>query len=113
MEPHELFPTIPPIVQLRCVAGFGPYIRPCSASCSFRTSSLIPGSTTAVRAAASTDSSAVQCLDQSSTTAMLQHWPARLVPPPRESTGAPNSRQMDTAATAASTLPGTTTPIGT
>ena len=31
--------------------------------------------------------------DQSMTTAVLQHCPARLVPPPRESTGAENWRQ--------------------
>jgi hypothetical protein len=47
------------------------------------------------------------------TTATLQHWPARLVPPPRLSTGAPKSRQVATVATTSSTVRGTTTPIGT
>ena len=36
---------------------------------------------------------------KSSTTATLQHWPARLVPAPRGSTGAPNFRHAATAAT--------------
>ena len=33
---------------------------------------------------------------KSKTTATLQHWPARLVPAPRGSTGAPNWRQAAT-----------------
>jgi hypothetical protein len=47
-------------------------------------------------------------LVQSITTAVLQHCPARLVPPPRDSTGAPNSAQTLIAAAAASGLRGTT-----
>ncbi len=40
------------------------------------------------------------------TTATLQHWPARLVPPPRERIGAPCSRHASTAATTSSTSAG-------
>ena len=36
--------------------------------------------------------------EQSITTATLQHWPARLVPPPRERIGAPCARQTATVA---------------
>ncbi len=48
----------------------------------------MPGSTTQVVASAATLTTRLQYFDQSSTTASLVHWPARLVPPPRESTGA-------------------------
>jgi len=50
-------------------------------------------------------------LEKSSTTAALHPWPARLVPPPRESTGAPNLRQTVTAATTSASSLGTTSPI--
>ncbi len=39
-----------------------------------------------------TSSTPCMYFDQSITMATLQHWPARLVPPPRDSTGAPNFR---------------------
>ena len=52
-------------------------------------------------------------LVKSSTTATLQHWPARLVPAPRGSTGAPKLRQAATAATTSFVSRGTTRPIGT
>jgi hypothetical protein len=113
VAPHELLPIMPPSVQLSWVAGSGPYSRPYGASCRLRTSSTMPGSTTQVLASASTLISRSQCLDQSITTAVLQHSPARLVPPPRDSTGARCSRQTARASTAASTVRGTTTPIGT
>ncbi len=47
------------------------------------------------------------------TTAALQHWPARLVPPPRDRTGAPCSRQTATVLDHVLHVRGTTTPIGT
>ncbi len=52
-------------------------------------------------------------LEKSSTTALLQHWPARLVPPPRPRMGAPCSRAMRTAAITSSRSRGMTTPMGT
>ena len=73
----------------------------------------MPGSTTQVRASGSTETRPWQYLDQSMTTAALHACPARLVPPPRETTGVPCSAQTATAAAAASTVRGTTTPIGT
>src|SRR5215472_4231627 len=113
VAPHELLPIIPPSVQFMCVDGFGPKLRPVVDSWSLSTSSTMPGSTTQVRAALSTDNSRWQYLDQSSTTAVLVHCPARLVPPPRDRTGAPCARHTATASAAASTVCGTTTPIGT
>ena len=46
-------------------------------------------------------------------TATLQPCPARLVPPPRITIGAPNLRQSSTVPTIASVERGITTPIGT
>ena len=51
--------------------------------------------------------------EKSSTTATFTAWPARLVPPPRETTGASCSRHAGIAATTSSTVRGMTTPIGT
>ena len=50
--------------------------------------------------------SRLRYFEQSITTATLQHWPARLVPPPRERIGAPCSRQTATVATTSSTSRG-------
>src|SRR5438094_7084314 len=113
VAPHELLPIIPPSVQFMCVEGFGPKLRPAPDSCSLSTSRTMPGSTRQVRAALSTDSRRLQYLDQSSTTAVLVHCPARLVPPPRERTGAPCARHTATVSAAASTVRGTITPTGT
>ena len=114
VAPQELLPIMPPSVQFICVAGSGPKRRPYGLRCSlFSTSSTIPGSTVQVRASASIAGTRWQYLVQSMTTAVLVHWPARLVPPPRDSSGAPCSRQTATAATAASTVRGSTTPMGT
>src|SRR5207248_1311966 len=114
VAPHELLPTIPPIVQWLWVDGRGPKTRPpYRRVCAFTSSSTAPGCTIAVRASASTDSTACTYFDQSSMTATLQHWPPRLVPPPRDSTGTACSRHTATASTASSTSRGTTTPIGT
>jgi hypothetical protein len=112
VEPHELLPIIPPIVQLTWVDGFGPTISPYLRTASLSLSSAMPGWTIAVRPPGSTDTTWWQYLVQSITTAALQHCPARLVPPPRDRTGAPNSAQTPTAATAASGVLGTTTPSG-
>ena len=103
---------MPPIVQLTCVDGFGPTISPYFRTASLTLSSAAPGWTIAVRPPGSTESTWWQYLVQSITTAVLQHCPARLVPPPRDSTGAPNSAHTPIAAAAASALRGTTTPSG-
>ncbi len=80
---------MPPSVQWSCVAGFGPNISWCGASCALSSSSTMPGSTTQVLAPGSTETTLRQYLDQSMTTATLHACPARLVPPPRDTTGAP------------------------
>src|SRR5437764_467553 len=51
--------------------------------------------------------------EQSMTSATLQHWPARLVPPPRMVMGAPKRRAAATDSTTSCGVRGTTTPIGT
>ncbi len=111
--PHELLPIMPPSAQWLCVDGLGPNCNPCSDSCRLSSSRTIPGSTTQVRASGSTETSAWQYLVQSMITAVLVACPARLVPPPRDSTGALSRAQTSTARAPASTLRGTTTPSGT
>ncbi len=78
---------MPPIAQLTCGQASGPTIQPEDDSWSLSTSSLMPGSTTAMPASVSTEPIRVQYFVQSITTAALQHCPARLVPPPRDNTG--------------------------
>ena len=112
MEPHELLPIMPPIVQLTWVDGLGPTISPYFLTASLTWSRAMPGCTIAARPPGSTEMTSWQYLVQSMTTASLQHWPARLVPPPLDSTGTLKSRQTCTAAAAASAVFGTTTPIG-
>jgi hypothetical protein len=113
VEPHELLPIIPPMVQLTWVDGLGPTISPYFFTASLTWSRAMPGCTIAARPPGSTEMTSWQYLVQSMTTASLQHWPARLVPPPRDSTGAPSSRHTATASAPASALFGSTTPIGT
>ena len=67
-----------------------PNVRPTRSASSRRRSSTTPGCTRACRLAGSTARMPWQCLEKSMTTATLQHCPARLVPAPRERTGAPN-----------------------
>ncbi len=52
-------------------------------------------------------------LEKSRTTATLQQPPVRLVPHPRESSGASWARQVATVAITSSMSQGITTPIGT
>ena len=59
-----------------------------------------------VRASGSTEIRRWQYFDQSITTAVLVHSPARLVPPPRETIGARWRRHAATAATAGLHRPG-------
>ena len=93
---------MPPSVQYACVAGSGPNVRPCRSAARRRSSSTAPGSTRASRRAGSTSRTRRTWREKSSTTATLQHWPAREVPAPRVRTGAPNRRQTATAATTSS-----------
>ena len=111
--PQELLPIMPPSVQQPCVAGSGPNVRPWPSAAARSASRTTPGSTRAVRASGSISTMRARYFEQSSTTATLQHWPARLVPPPRGRIGASCARQTSTAATTSSTSRGTTTPMGT
>ncbi len=102
--PHESLPIMPPMVQVGWLDGRGPTIRPSRSSTWLTASSTAPACTVIRRPVTSTDSTAPQCLDQSMTTAALQHCPARLVPPPRDSTGTSRARHAATAATPASSV---------
>ena len=84
--PHELLPIMPPNVQWSCVEGSGPYVRPWTFA-AFRTMSQITPGSTRARLSFGNSSKCCRYFDQSITTATLQLWPARLVPPPRLSTG--------------------------
>jgi hypothetical protein len=96
----------------RLVAGSGAKNQPEGASCSFSSSTVMPGSTRHTPAPASSSTSPQQLREISITTARFVHWPARLVPPARASTGAPCSAHTPTARAASSTLAGITTPSG-
>src|SRR5208283_5056357 len=91
--PHELLPIMPPRVQYLWVAGSGPNVRPYLPAALRRSSRTQPGRTRAILRTASISRISLTYLLQSSTIAVLQHCPARLVPAPRERMGAPNSRE--------------------
>jgi hypothetical protein len=110
--PHELLPIIPPSVQWSCVEGSGPNVRPCASASRRRSSRIVPGSTRASFLSGSISSTRFRYFEKSIITATLQHCPARLVPPPREMTGASYSRQRRTVSSTSSTVRGRTTPIG-
>src|SRR5437879_4832918 len=114
--PQELLPIIPPKQQWSWVAGSGPQLKRLLVSfiTFLRNSShTVPGRTRAQRSAVFISRISCMYFDQSITIAALQHWPARLVPPPRESRGAPNLRQAATVWTTSSLDFGMTTPMGT
>ena len=103
---------MPPSVQRSLVDGSGPNSRPAALAARRSDIMIAPGSTSAVAASRSI-ATRVRWREQSITTASLQVWPARLVPPPRMTIAAPCSRHSATAAITASMVRGTTTPIGT
>ncbi len=74
---------------------------------------MTPGSTRAVRASGSIARMWCRYFDPSTTTATLVVWPARPVPPARETIGAPKARQAATMATTSSVVFGIATPMGT
>src|SRR5579862_3583209 len=114
--PQELLPIMPPKQQWLWVAGSGPQVSKLLLSLRARlrsSSHTVPGSTRAQRSRVFTSSTPCMYFDQSSTMATLQHWPARLVPPPRDRTGAPYLRQAATVCTTSSLDLGATTPMGT
>jgi hypothetical protein len=111
--PHELLPIMPPSVLWLWVAGSGAKVRPWRAAAARSSSSTTPGSTRAMRRTGSISRMRSRYFEKSITTATLQHCPHRLVPAPRDSSGAPWRRQMATVRITSSMLRGITTPIGT
>src|SRR4051794_8636669 len=86
------------MVDHGALAGSGGYHSPCCATCAFRSSLTMPGSTTVIRLSAST-SFAAFIRDRSSTTQPSTAFapPDRPVPAPRGTTGTPRSAQTRTA----------------
>src|SRR3954454_20236690 len=112
--PHELLPTLPPIVQRECEDGSGPKIRPACCPVLRLTCSLIaPGWQRTVRCSRSTSPIALRYFELSITIARLTVSPDRLVPPPRLTIGAPKRAQARCVATTSCTDRGSTTPSGT
>jgi len=103
---------MPPSVACALVDTSTGNHRPCGLSCAFRWSSTSPGSTSAVRAVASTFSTRRKCLLLSMTSAAPVVWPHWLVPAPRGSTGTASSRAMSIAAAMSCSVRGTNTPTG-
>ena len=112
LAPQELLPAMPPMVQRALVLGSTGKNSPCGPSSRLRWLSTSPGSTSAVRACASTCRTRRKYLVQSSTSARLTVCPHWLVPPPRGSTETPCSRAMAMVACTSATVRGTTTPTG-
>src|SRR4051794_16509200 len=111
--PHELLPMFPPIVQRECDDGSGPNTRFCSPVCSLSCSLMTPVWQVTRRPATSTSPMPVRYLEKSMITALLTVSPDRLVPPPRQVTGARYAEQAFIVCTTSSSVFGTTTPIGT
>src|SRR3954470_12454488 len=111
--PQELLPSMPPRVQWLWVAGSGPKVRPYFPAAFRRLSRPQPGRTVDVFRVGSMLRICPRYLDQSITMAVLQHGPARLVPPPRDNNGTPNFLQAATVLITSSMDFGMTTPMGT
>jgi hypothetical protein len=87
-------------------------VSPCTWAASRSRSRTTPGCTRASFRSASISRIRFRYFEQSTTTATFVVCPARPVPPPRGTIGAPCSRQRATVATTSSTERGITTPIG-
>ena len=72
----------------------------------------MPGSTTQVRFATSSETIRFRCFEKSTTMPSLTVWPHCEVPPPRGVTIRPSSRAIASARSASSIERGTTTPNG-
>ena len=112
MEPQELLPAMPPMVQRDCVDGSTGKNSPCGFRLALSCDSTVPGSTVTVLVLVSRASVLRRYFVQSRTIARLTVWPHWLVPPPRGSTGTPASRAIASTAWTSAVLRGTTTPIG-
>ena len=110
--PHELLPTMPPMVARDAVETSTGNQRPCGFSWRLRSSSTMPGSTRQVRLDTSRSSRRLRCREPSITMPVLTVWPHWEVPPPRAVMGIPASRAMSSVSLAAAIVRGTTTPAG-
>ena len=103
---------MPPIVARLAVEVSGPKIILCGASAAARSLRTTPGWTRAQPASALTSTIRFMYLEKSITTARPTACPARLVPPPRGSTGTPARRVVSSAACTSAASRGRITPIG-
>src|ERR1700686_3122745 len=90
--PQELFAAMPPMVAREAVETSTGNHSPCGFSWRFNSSSTMPGCTTHVFAAASSEMILFRCFEQSITTEWLTVWPHWDEPPPRASTLTPSLR---------------------
>ena len=110
--PQAFVAMLPPRVHQAWVAGSGPNRSPCGAAASRSRSLTAPGWTRASRRSGSMPSTASRCFVKSITTARLTAAPARPVPQPRGSSGAPWAWHTRCVATTSSIEAGMTTPMG-
>ena len=111
--PEELLPIMPPSVARLAVEVSGPKPSPCGFAAALRASCTTPGSTRTRRLATSISPIPSRWREWSSTMPRPPAaWPARLVPPPRETTGTPCAPAIATAAATSSALRGKATASG-
>jgi len=103
---------MPPMVAREAVETSTGNHRPWGFSWRFNSSSTMPGSTTQVRAALSSETILFKYLEQSTTSEWFTVWPHCEVPPPLGVTLMPSLRATAMAFSAPSTDLGTTTPKG-
>ncbi len=108
-----MLPIIPPMVQRVCVEGSGPKRRPWAVAALWRVACTVPGSTVAVPASGSRDSTRLRWREVSTTMPVPTALPAIDVPAPRMVSGVPLSRATATVAASSSTERGRTTTCGT
>ncbi len=111
--PEELLPIMPPSVARLEVEVSGPKPSPWDRAAALSASCTAPGSTRTRRFATSISPIASRWREWSSTIPRPPAaWPARLVPPPRETTGTPCSAAIATAAATSPALRGNATSSG-
>ena len=82
--PHELLPTIPPMVHQACVAGSGPNVKSNARAAGIEIVEHYAGlNPRRPLLRASISMIRFMCRLMSTTTATLHAWPAKLVPAPR------------------------------
>ena len=104
---------VPAIVARAWVDGSGPKRSPCRPAAAVMSSRIAPGSTTAVRASGSIESTRLRWREKSSTSPGPIELPAVDVPPPRAVTGVACVRATARAAPTSSLLRGKATTCGT